>query len=310
MLYPGTLPFAAVATAGALCLILGLAQAVRRRSGRLNQWMNPDPAPAGARAGRRPQTRAPLPRGFERLRGRMAAAGVEWTLPQLLLLIGGGGVGAGVLVLVITGIPWLAAICCSAGLYVPVWRLNDLGRRRASAVAGQLDQVCVQIVQALSGGLDLHEAIRRQSERAPDPTGAELRRAFERSRGGEAFPVAIAEFGERIDLDEARLFAAGIRLAMQEGARPVPVLESALRALRNRREMIGLTEELAAASRTQALVLMLIAALLFPAMRLVAPAFTAPLFHSLGGQIVLAGDLCWMVFGLHLARSWFGQVRY
>jgi Flp pilus assembly protein TadB len=301
---------AAVAAAGALLVAFGLARGLRRRANLLVDWLNPArPAEPRRRPGAGPRARAPLPRWLGYLEGRMKAAGVDWPAGQLLRLIAGGALAAALLGWLATGIPWIAALCSLGGLYVPVWRLSAMAQQRAAAVAGQLDQVCSQLIQALSGGLDLHEAIRRQAERAPDPTGAELRRAMDRSRSGEAFTTAIREFGDRIDLDEARLFAAGVRLAMEEGARPVPVLESVLRSLRGRREIRGLAGELSAQSRTQSVVLVVIPLLMFPAMRLVAPAFTAPLFGTAAGQMLLAIDLAWMLFGLRLARNWLGGVN-
>jgi tight adherence protein B len=255
--------------------------------------------------GRVTRSAARLPRPLHYVARRARAAGVDWSLTTVLLLVVSAGLGSALLLLLVTGVPWMAAAAFCAGFYAPVWQLGRVASRRAQQILGQLDQVCTGLIQSLSGGLDPHAALLRQAEHAPDPVGAELRRLMQRVRDGEPLVDAVAELPDRIALDEARFFSVGIRLAMDAGTRVVPVLESVQRSLRSRREMHGLVRELSARDERQAVILLFVPAVMLLAMRLEAPVYTAPLFHSATGQLLLAGDVAWMVAGVQLIRSFF-----
>lgn len=305
----------AIAALGALLVVAGLyrawaehasALALAVRGPSLVRQVASAAEPRQQRSGRG-QIR--LPRVLKYLERRMRAAGVDWEVSAVVGLIAGTGVGAALVAYTVTGIPWVSLGALGAGFYAPVWRLNAVAQQRAAQVMRQLDQVCTELIQAVSAGFDLYKALREQASRAPDPTGAELRRVMNRVQEGEPLPDVLAEFAERIDLEEAHLFAVGLRMAQEEGAHPVPVLDSILRSLRSRRELHGLIGELSARERKQSLILLIIPLILMPAMRLVNPQMTQPLFHSLSGQVLLIADLLWMIFGLRLVQGWFGGIR-
>lgn len=266
-----------------------------------------------APSARRPRTSASgavhLPRALKYLEGRMRAAGVDWQVSTIVGLIVGTGVGAALLAYTVTGIPWLTVGVLAVGFYAPIWRLTTAAQKRATQVMRQLDQVCTELIQAVSAGLDMLKALREQAQRAPDPTGAELRRVVNRVQEGEPLSDVIREFAERVDLEEAQLFAVGLRMSQEEGAHPAPVLESVLRSLRSRRELHGLIGELSARERKQSVILLIIPLILMPAMRLVSPQMTGPLFHSFAGQVLVVADLAWMLFGLRIVQGWFGGIR-
>ncbi len=304
---------AAVAAVGAVLVLAGLYRAWSEHSAALQLAVR---GPSLVRQVLGPRALRParprgvhLPRALKYLEGRMRAAGVDWEVSTIVGLIAGTGAGAALLAYTVTGIPWLTVAVLAVGFYTPVWRLNAVAQRRAAQVMRQLDQVCTELIQAVSAGLDLFKALREQAQRAPDPTGAELRRVTGRVQEGEPLSDVIREFAERVDLEEAQLFAVGLRMAQEEGAHPGPVLESVLRSLRSRRELHGLIGELSARERKQSLILILVPLVVMPAMRLVNPQITAPLFHSFAGQVLIVADLAWMLFGLRVVQGWFGGIH-
>jgi Flp pilus assembly protein TadB len=260
-------------------------------------------AAAARGPGARKRRSLPPPLGYIDRRAR--TAGVEWDLSAVLALILGFGVGGALLIFLSTGVAWITGVAFCAGFYAPIWRLERLARQRAQQVLRQLDQVCTELIQALSGGLDIHAALLRQAERAPDPVGRELRRVMQRVREGEPLGDAVVELPERIALEEVRLFSVGVRLALDAGTRVVPVLESIQRSLRGRREMQGLIRELSARDEKQSLILFFVPVAMILAMRLEAPQYTAPLLGSAAGQTLLLADLLWMVFGMQMVRGFF-----
>lgn len=242
----------------------------------------------------------------------MKAAGVEMKdrdaeITRIFQVIVFTGLGIGLVAWLCTGIVWMSVVLTGVGFLVPVFQLNRRARDRAARVARQLDQFCTEFILAVSGGQDPFTALREQAQKAPEPIGSEIRRIVGQSRSGDLIE-AIAEFGERIDLDEARLFSIGLGLAFQEGARLKPVLESIQYSLRSRAEIAGLVRELGAQDQTQSLIMAGIPVVMLPLMRIVAPSLTQPLFHTPTGQIVVVIDLAWMLFGVRLTRSWFGSV--
>ena len=258
--------------------------------------------PASGGGGKRHR---PLPPLLGYIGRRARTAGVEWDLNAVLLLILSVGLGAALVIFVATGVLWMTLAVFCAGFYAPIWRLERLTKQRAQQVLRQLDQVCTELIQALTSGLDIHGALWRQAERAPEPVGRELRRVMQHVREGEPLRDAIVEFPERIALEEARLFSVGIRLALDAGTRVVPVLESIQRSLRGRREMQGLVRELSARDEKQSLVLFCVPIVMILAMRLEAPQYTKPLLSTAPGQWLLLADLLWMTFGMQLVRSFF-----
>ncbi len=309
-----TLLLAVLAALGAALLLVGARRVAQTRVEALHAMVRgpsllanltraPTPRAAGA-----PIIR--LPPVLRYLESRMKQAGVDWPVSSILSLIVGTGAVAAALAFAVTGVPWVTCAAFLGGFYAPVWRLGRLAHARAVKVARQLDQVCTELIQAVSGGLDLVDAIGQQARKAPDPLGAELARMYKRVKGeGDSFADVARELGERIDLEEARLLALGLRLSKTEGTQVVPVLQSVLHSLRGRRELQGLVHELGIRDQQQSLILIVIPLVLFPVLRYAAPGFTAPLFHTLTGQILLVADLGWMLFGIQIIRSWFGSVR-
>lgn len=302
---------AAVGAVGAALLLLGLSRAIFAHESHVERWIQPSVEDwSRPRRVTRPVKRASgLPAPLKYLEGRLKAAGVDWSPGYIAGMIAGVGVGAGLLAWLVLGIPWVAALATVVGLYAPVWRLNKVVAARAQRVMTQLDQVCTGLIQSVSGGYDLLESIRREARRTPDPTGYELRRMIERNQGGEYLSTVLEEFAERVDLEEARLFAVGLTLAFEEGTKAVPVLQSIQRSLRNRREIQGLVRELSVANERQSLVMAMIPLVLFPILRMMVPQYTQPLFGTPGGQILILLDLLWMIFGLQLARKWLGGME-
>lgn len=287
-----------------LCFVLGL---VHRGAARARQPGLAVAQAAGA-SGTAPtpgRRRRGLPHVFRYVERRARTAGVDWDLSAVLLLIGGFGLAAALVVFVATGVVWMTAAAFGAGFYAPIWRLERLTRQRAGRVLRQLDQVCTELIQALTGGLDIHAALLQEAERAPDPVGAELRRVMQHVREGEPLGDAVAEFPARVALEEARLFSVGVRLALDAGTRVAPVLESIQRSLRSRRETQGLIRELSARDEKQALILFCVPIVMVVALRFEAPRYTAVLLHQAAGQLLLLLDLLWMVFGLQLVRNFF-----
>ena len=316
-----TTVLAAMAGLGAVLLVLAGALRVQRERARVAtavQMPGADdplaalfgPVASDAVAGPWGAARRPaLPRPLAYLEGRMRVAGVDWPPSSIYPLMLGAGFDAALLTWIVTGIWWAAVGALAVGFYAPVWRLNGIAERRARRVMRQLDQVCTELVQATSSGGALYQALVEQARKAPDPTGAELRRVVQRVQDGTPLADAVEEFGARIDLDEARLFATGVRLAQEEGARPVPVLDSVLRSLRSRRELASLIGELSASERKQSMVLMVVPLILIPGMRFAAPGYTGTLFHTFTGQVLIVADIVWMVFGLRVVQGWFGGIR-
>lgn len=256
---------------------------------------SPRPRPHGRR----------LPRLLRYVERRAKTAGVEWDLLTVVALIAGSGLAGAAVMELVAGVAWMTVLAGCVGFWAPIWQLGRLTTRRAQQVLRQLDQTCTELVQALSAGQDVYAALLQQSQRAPDPVGYELRRVMERVRQGEPLADAIAELPERIALAEARLFSVGVRLALDSGTRMVPVLESIQRSLRGRRDLGGLIRELSVRNEKQSLILMVVPMVMLLAMRLEAPQYVAPLLGTASGQILLAADVAWMLFGMRLVRGFF-----
>jgi Flp pilus assembly protein TadB len=249
--------------------------------------------------------RRPLPWPLGYVERRTRTAGVEWDLATVLSLIVGSGVACGAAIELGTGVLWMAAIAGCMGFGAPVWQLGRLTARRSHLVLRQLDQVCTELIQAMSAGQDLYAALFQQAKRAPDPIGSELRRVMDRVRQGEPLADAMAELPDHVALEEARLFSVGVRLALDAGTRIIPVLESIQRSLRGRREMEGLVRELSVRNEKQSLILLAVPMVMLLAMRFEAPQYVAPLLATAAGQILLAADMLWLLLGVRLVRGFF-----
>ncbi|HVB09419.1 MAG TPA: type II secretion system F family protein [Bacillota bacterium] len=290
---------------GLILIMVGMWQALVERS---RSPARAAAEAAGAAAGKSP-TRAvahtPLPWPLHYVERRAKTAGVELGLVHVFALILGCGLAAAATLYMVAGVPWMTVAAAFAGFWAPLWHLGRLADRRSQQVLRQLDQVCTELIQAMAGGQDLYAALQQQAQRAPDPVGRELHRVMERVRQGEPLGDAMAELPERIALEETRLLSVGVRLALDAGARIVPVLESIQRSLRGRREMHGLIRELSVRNEKQSLILMVVPMVMLLIMRLEAPEYVAPLLATATGQMVLAVDILWMLFGARLVRGFF-----
>ncbi len=220
-------------------------------------------------------TGARAPRDLET---RLAAAGVDWPVQDVMAVKAGATVVALVAAIPVAAVlpgrlpvPFCAAMAAAGFLAPDAWLLRRR-RRRARAMEDQLADVLDLLRVAVGAGLPTGRALSEVSRRHPGVLATELRTAADRMRLGAARAPALAALAGRCPADGVEALVVALQRADRHGAPLAPTL--AAQALDARSRRAGRTAE--AAAKASPKIQLVVALLLVPSVLLLVAAALAP----------------------------------
>jgi tight adherence protein B len=220
---------------------------------------------------------------------------------RLLLITGFATVLVATLIAVVTGRPALGLIGLLAPLPVrEVVRLR--ARRQRTLFADQLADNLQVVASALRAGHGFVGGFQSTVDDAPEPSRSELRRVLAEEQLGtpieEALEIAVHRM-ESVDLRQVALVASVQR---HTGGNAAEVLDRVIDSIRERVAMRRLIRTLTAQGRMSGSIVSALPIVLVVAVSVLSPGFTAPLFNTTGGNIVLALAAALVVAGWLVIR--------
>jgi tight adherence protein B len=256
-------------------------------------------ARAGAAVPRSAVAALPFPLSY--MNRRLAAGGLVVSVQTVLLLLIAGGAACWAAAALLAGPGILADLAAAGGIWVPLAWVDRLASRRREAIAAEMERLAAALEAGVTAGMVSYEALLEVGLGAGGVLGAELLRTVE-----DADRIGLSEalllFGQRLPLPEVRLLVAALRLNQGAGAGLAASLEGLRRTLRERREAAAALRAATAAGRYQASMLVAVPPLLLLLMRVLYPAFEAPLFATASGRVLLAGTALWVLIGSAVVR--------
>lgn len=194
---------------------------------------------------------------------------------------------------------WSLAAMDAVRLLAQRWGLY----KRNKAAAAQAPEALYAIAACLRAGQTLEQALAWVGRELPPPLGPELAQAGRETVLGKPAFQALGDLTIRLPTCGFEVLARSLPPLVRLGANLVPVFEGEAARLRRQRFIEERLTTLTAQARGQLWLMALMPVVLVTAFTLIAPEFTAPLFESVAGAIVLATAALLEGVGIWLARQ-------
>lgn len=179
------------------------------------------------------------------------------------------------------------------------WNLRS---RRQARLVSQLPDAIQALSALLRAGNSLSQATATIADTQPRPLQDEWRLLLRRLRMGERIDPAFEAFAERLGAPEARLFATTIRIAQELGGSLAEALENLSSATRKRLEMQARIRALTSQGRLQGVIVGALPLLLLVTLTAMDAGSMRLLWTRPGGWAALALLLCLEICGFVMIR--------
>lgn len=196
-----------------------------------------------------------------------------------------------------------AILALVAGTGLPVVHLRLLANRRKAIFAEDLPGAIDLIVRGIRAGLPLIDCMKMTATEWREPLRSEFLQVLNDMGVGLTIRSAVLRFAERINLQEARLFAIVIAIQSQSGGNLSEVLLNLADMLRERGKLIQKIRAMTSEARTSAWIIGTIPFLILGAVTILSPDYLIPLFETSLGKLILFGCGMWMGVGILVMRS-------
>ena len=132
-------------------------------------------------------------------------------------------------------LPLLAILIAGMAVSVlPIMCVRFAAKKRLAQFEEAFPEAVELIARALRAGHALPTALQMVGEEIADPIGAEFRKLFEQQNFGMSLPDALAAFGERVPLIDARFFVTAVMTQREMGGNLAEVLDRLAAVIRDR----------------------------------------------------------------------------
>jgi tight adherence protein B len=185
------------------------------------------------------------------------------------------------------------------GFFLP--RVFVLWRRRQ-----RLDRIDDQLVDALrlmsnglKAGLSLQQALELAVRETKPPIADELARVVKEIHLGRLMDDSMRRFAERVPLEDVRIVVDSILTLRETGGNLSETFDVVATTITERKKVTGKIKAMTAQGMTQGFIMCLMPVGMLLLFSMIDPTYTAPLFNTVIGWLVLA-----VVAGLDLMGFW------
>jgi tight adherence protein B len=211
-------------------------------------------------------------------------------------------VALSLVLLLLTGAWWLAALCFVPAFLAPYVLVRHMQQRRIRALDRQLPEFLLALAGAIQSGSGLQQAFRHIGAQCPAPLGQELGLLLRESRMGIPFEQALANLALRLPVESIHLCVSSLRIASQTGGSLGPLLEELAATLRARHVLDGKVRALTSQGRLQAWIMAALPLVLAGALAVIDPQAMAMFHDSAIGWAVIGLVVALDVLGLWMIR--------
>ena len=221
-----------------------------------------------------------------RISQRLSGAGSALTPSEWVLVHAGVAFGAGLLGLLMGGIP-MSLLLLLLGIVLPWVYLKLRHGRRLNKFNAQLAQTLGLMAGGLQAGLSLPQAVDTVVREGHEPMAGELRRALVEQRLGVDITDALEGVGERMESDDFNWVVMAIRIQREVGGNLAEILHTVADTLREREYLRRQVKALSAEGRLSGYILTGLPPLIFFYMTFANPDYVRLLYTTLPGYIIL-----------------------
>lgn len=183
---------------------------------------------------------------------------------------------------------FFALFLSGMGYFIP--RVFVLWRRRA-----RLDRIDDQLVDSLrlmsnglKAGLSLQQALELSVRESKPPIADELARVVKEIHLGRLMDDALRRFAERVPLEDVRIMVDSILTLRETGGNLSETFDVVANTIVERKKVSGKIKSMTAQGMTQGFIMCLMPPGMLLLFSFIDPTYTAPLFNTFLGWIILA----------------------
>ncbi len=197
-----------------------------------------------------------------------------------------GFVGSFVVVYLISGNLLFGALAIPAGFIIANNMAKKKEFKRKALLEEQYTQVLNTIITSLEGRANPYQALEESVAALKNPAKKVFIEILRRSRTGTNYHEAIGSVAREVDWEDLKQLEMAFKLYDSTGSNLVEVCKYLLKNAYDRRSNKKYVGSVTAQTKVTAITLSVIPFGLMIVMRLLAPDFIFPLFHTTGGIIV------------------------
>jgi tight adherence protein B len=235
---------------------------------------------------------------------RISQAGLSWSKNQFMMISGGLGLFAFVMVFVFIGslLP-AVAIGFAAAFGVPRWLLSFLKKRREKKFLHNFPDGVDVIVRGIKAGLPLLDSLKIIALDAQEPIKSEFKTIIETQTIGMPIGEACVKLYERMPLPEANFFGIVISIQQKAGGNLSEALGNLSRVLRDRKKMKAKIQAMSMEAKASASIIGALPIAVGTLVYLTSPDYIELLWTTDLGRIMMAGSAVWMGIGVFVMKQ-------
>jgi tight adherence protein B len=198
-----------------------------------------------------------------------------------------GGLVCALVAYAVTGELKFAAVGFLGGFFVANWLSSRRLKAREEMLRMQYGQVLSALASAMQGGLMHYQALEDITPTLPEPSKKVFTEILARARTGSSLYQATKEVADVVQWKDLESMAAAFKMYEATGCNLVEVFNYLADVVRERESDRKYVSAVTAQVRMTATLLSFLPFILIGVARVLSPEYTAPLFTTTGGIIVL-----------------------
>ena len=195
----------------------------------------------------------------------------------------------------------LVGVIGAAGL--PQLALARLRVRRINKFIANFPTAIDIIVRGIKAGLPLGDTIRIAAAESPEPVKSEFRKIVELLSVGMTLPEAVERMAQRVPITETNFFSIVIAIQGKSGGNLSEAIGNLSRVLRERKKMKGKISAMSMEAKASAAIIGAVPFLVVGALYVSSPHYISPLWTTSHGRMITAISICWMAIGVAMMKK-------
>jgi tight adherence protein B len=158
------------------------------------------------------------------------------------------------------------------------------------------------IVRGIKAGLPLGDTIRIAAAESPEPLKSEFRRIVESLSLGMTLPEAVERMAQRVPIAEANFFSIVIAIQGKAGGNLSEAIGNLSRVLRERKKMKGKISAMSMEAKASAAIIGVVP-FLVGALYVSSPHYVSQLWTTSHGRMISGIAICWMAIGVAMMKK-------
>ena len=195
----------------------------------------------------------------------------------------------------------MVAVIGAAG--IPRFLLDRLRKRRINKFIANFPNAIDIIVRGVRSGLPLGDTIRIAANESVDPVKSEFRKVVESLSLGLTLPEAVERMAQRVPIAETNFFSIVISIQGQAGGNLSEAVGNLSRVLRERKKMKGKIAAMSMEAKASAAIIGLVPFLVVGALYASSPKYVSLLWLTSHGRIISGIAIAWMAIGVAMMKK-------